>query len=100
MIVKQRRFTDVTHLPNSLDCPLPHNTLVLGEMDRETFPLLLDHVTELVADEAEDVLGLLDGHAGRGCRLVGPPQRLLRLRRVAMGVEVTGNGEGAAASHS
>ena len=63
VVVEERRLANVTHLAHVPNGAFPRDAShfrLLTVMHRDALSLLPNHVTKLVADQAEDELGLLD----------------------------------------
>ena len=74
VIVEESRLADITHLPHTSHWSLPGDGLVSTHVNGQTLPLLLDHLTELVTDQTEDIFGFGDVTVGRRILLVWSPQ--------------------------
>ena len=87
MVVEERGLADVAHLPHAAHRPLPGDGLVSTHVEGEAGALLLHHLTELVADQPEDVFGF-SNVGTRGPHLVRREQRQLRGLGVRRGIEI------------
>ena len=61
MMIENGGFANITHLADTLNSRFPNNGLALSYfiVHGKTFLLRQHHVTKLVTDQAEDVLGLV-----------------------------------------
>ena len=91
VIVEESRLADVAHLPDPADRLLPGDVLVSTHVDGQTLPLLLDHLTELVPDQTENIFGFRDVTIRGGIHLVRVPKRYLFRLGVGHGVQITGH---------
>ena len=91
MVVEKRRLADVTHLSYAPDRRLPqHMSLVLVDIESFALPLLLNHVAELVSDQAQRVPDFVQLNGGRVVGVRRPKVHVF-LGGIALRIQVAGH---------